>query len=157
VPFNNRRLLANSNAHHSLATILRCMSQRNNTVHGNTHATRNVALWRKIPREIHQWFYRRDQLLQSDRMDILEAKFGLTIETADAQIDNDPHHVSLNWLRMYSPIIHDGIKLATATAIQGVRRMNKYFPIVRQAGNKRPPKPLYSCKHHTRFDSHNRV
>jgi hypothetical protein len=90
-------------------------------------------------------------------MDILEAKFGPTIETAGAQINNDPPHVSLNWLRMYSPILHDGIKLATATAIQGVRRMNKYFPIIRQAGNKRPPKARYSRKHHARFDSHNRV
>jgi hypothetical protein len=81
----------------------------------------------------------------------------MTIERADAQINNNPPHVSLNWLRMYSPILHDGIKLATATAIQGVRRMNKYFPIICQAGNKRPPKPRYSRKHHTRFDSHDRV
>jgi hypothetical protein len=90
-------------------------------------------------------------------MDILEAKFGPTIETADARIDKDPPHVSLNWLRTYSPILHDGIKLATATALQGVRRMNTYFPTIRQAGNKRPPKPCYSCKHHIRFDSHDRV
>jgi hypothetical protein len=133
-------------------------SERNNTVHGNTHATRQQAdLHQIITREIHQWLYCRDQLLQSGRMDILEAKFGPTIETSDAQINNDPPHVSLNCLRMYSPILHDGIKLATATAIQGVRRMNKYFPIIHQAGNKRPPKPRYSCKHHTRFDSQDRV
>jgi hypothetical protein len=118
-------------------------SECNDSVHGNTHATRQAALCQKITHKIHQWFYRRDQLLQSDRMDILQAKFGPTIETADAQIDKDPPHVSLNWLRMYSPILHDGIKLATATAIQGVRRMNKYFPTIRQAGNKRPPKPRY--------------
>jgi hypothetical protein len=111
-------------------------SERNDTVHGNTHATRQAALCRKFTREIHQWFYHRDQLLQSGRMDILEARFGPTIETADAQIDNDPPHVSLNWLCMYSSILHDGIKLATATAIQGVQRMNKYFPIIGQAGNK---------------------
>jgi hypothetical protein len=111
----------------------------------------------KFTCEIHQWIYRRDQLLQSNRMDILEAKFGQTIETADAQINNDPPHVSLNWLRMYSSILHDGIKLATATSIQGVQCMNKYFPIIRQAGTKRPPKPCYSRKRHTRFDSHDRV
>jgi hypothetical protein len=95
--------------------------------------------------------------LQSDRIDILEAKFGPTIDTADTQIAKDPPHLSLNWLRMYNPILHDGIKLATAPALQGVRQMSTYFPIVRQASNKRPPKPRYSCKHHTRFDSHDRV
>jgi hypothetical protein len=132
-------------------------SERNATVHGNTHATRQEALCRKITREIHQWFYRKDQLLQSDRIDILEAKFGPTIDTANTQIAKDPPHVSLNWLCMYNPILHDGIKLATATALQGVRQMSTYFPTVRQASNKRPPKPRYSGKHHTRFDSHNRV
>jgi hypothetical protein len=54
-------------------------SERNATVHGNTHATRQEALCRKITREIHQWFYCKDQLLQSDRINILEAKFGPTI------------------------------------------------------------------------------
>jgi hypothetical protein len=58
---------------------------------------------------------------------------------------------------MCRPILHDGIKLATATAIQGVRRMNQYFLTIRQAGNKRPPKPRYSRKHHTHFDSHDRA
>jgi hypothetical protein len=58
---------------------------------------------------------------------------------------------------MYDPILRDGIKLATATALQGVRQMSTYFPTVRQASNKRPPKPRYSRKHHTRFDSHDRV
>jgi hypothetical protein len=132
-------------------------SERNATVHGNTQATRQEALCRKITREIHHWFYRKDQLLQSDRIDILEAKFGPTIDTADTQTAKDPPHVSLNWLRMYNPILHDGIKLATATALQGVRQMSTYFPTVRQASNKRPPKPHYFCKHHTRFDSHDMV
>jgi hypothetical protein len=83
-------------------------SERNNTIHGNTHATRQAALRQTITCEIHQWFYRRDQLLQSNRMDILEAKFRPAIETADAQVDKDPPHVSLNWLRMYSPILLGG-------------------------------------------------
>jgi hypothetical protein len=95
--------------------------------------------------------------LQSDRINILEVKFGPTIDTTDTQIAKDPPHVSLNWLRMYNPILHDGINLATATALQGVRQMSTYFPTVRQASNKRPPKPRYSRKHHTRFDSHDRV
>jgi hypothetical protein len=55
--------------------------------------------------------------LQSDRINILEAKFGPTIDTTDTQIAKDPLHVSLNWLRMYNPILHDDIKLATATAL----------------------------------------
>ncbi len=80
-------------------------------------------------------------LLQSDHTDILEAKFGPTNNTADTQIAKDPPHVSLNWLRMYNPILHDGIKIATATALQGVRQMSTYFPTVHQASNKRPPKP----------------
>jgi hypothetical protein len=91
-------------------------SDCNATIHGNIQVTRQAAL----PREIHQWFHCGDQLLQSDRIDILEAKYGPTIETADIQIDNNPPHVSLNRLGMYSPILLDGIKLATATAIQGV-------------------------------------
>jgi hypothetical protein len=132
-------------------------SKRNATVHGNTHATRQAALRRKITRESHQWFYCKDQLLQSDRIGILEAKFGPTIATADAQIAKDLPHVSLNWLRLYNPILHDGIKLATATALQGVRQLNTYFPTLCQAGTKQPPKPRYSRKHHTRFDSHGRV
>jgi hypothetical protein len=103
-------------------------SERNATVHGNTQATRQEALRRKMTREINQWFYHKDQLLQSDRIDILEAKFGPTIDTADTQIAKDLPHVSLNWLRMYNPILHDGIKLATATALQGVRQMSTYFP-----------------------------
>jgi hypothetical protein len=40
-------------------------SERKDTVHGNTQATRQPALCRKITRGIYQWFYRRDQLLQS--------------------------------------------------------------------------------------------
>jgi hypothetical protein len=111
-------------------------SERNATVHRNTHTNRQAALCRKITRKIHQWFYRRDQLLQSDRTDILEAKFGPTIEIADVQIAKDPPHASLNWVRLYSPILHNGIKLATATALQGVRQMNTYFPTTRQAGTK---------------------
>jgi hypothetical protein len=132
-------------------------SERDATVHGNTQATRQEALCRKITREIHQWFYRNDQLLQSNRINILEAKFGPTIDTADTQIAKDPPHVSLNWLRMYNPILHDGIKLATATVLQEVRQMSTYFPTVGQASNKRPAKPRYSRKHHTRFNSHDRV
>jgi hypothetical protein len=70
---------------------------------------------------------------------MLEAIFGPTTDTADAQITKDPPHVSLNWLRLYSPILHNGIKLATATALQkGVQQMNTYFPTLRQAGTKRP-------------------
>ena len=61
-------------------------SERNATIHGNTHTTRQEALRRKITREIHQWYHRQDQLLQTDRTDILEAKYGPTIETADIQI-----------------------------------------------------------------------
>jgi hypothetical protein len=81
-------------------------SERNATVHGSTHANRQAALRRKI-----QWFYRKDQLLQSDRIDIFEAKFGPTIDTANTQIAKDPPHVSLNWLCMYNPILHNGINL----------------------------------------------
>jgi hypothetical protein len=36
-------------------------SERNATIHGNTHATRQAALRRKITSEIYQWFYCRDQ------------------------------------------------------------------------------------------------
>jgi hypothetical protein len=140
-----------------LITVWRQFFERNATVHGNTHTTRQAALCQKITREIHQWFYHKDQLQQSDRLDILQAKFGPTIDTVDAQIAKDPPHVSLNRLQLYSPILHDGIKLATATALQGVRQLNIYFPTLRQAGTERPPKPRYSRKHHTRFYSHDRV
>ena len=111
-------------------------SEQNATIHGNTHATRQAALHRKITREIHRWFYRQDQLLQTDRTNILEAKYGPTIETADIQIVKDPPHTSLNWLRMYNPILLDGIQLANATALRGVRSLKSYFPTIRQARTK---------------------
>jgi hypothetical protein len=122
-----------------------------------THAARQAALRRKITHEIHKWFDHRDQLLQSDRTDILEAKFGPTIETADVQIAKYPPHASLNWLQMCSPILLDGIKLTNATALQGIQQMSTYFPTIHLAGTKRPPKPQYSRKHHTRFDLYDRV
>jgi hypothetical protein len=132
-------------------------SERNATIHGNTHATRQAAQRQKITREIHQWIYRKEQLLQVDGLNILEDKFGPTITTADIQITKDSMHASLNWLRMYSPVLLDGMKVASATALRGVRQMSTYFSVIRQAGTKRPPKPRYSCKHHTRFESHDRV
>jgi hypothetical protein len=88
-------------------------SERNATINGNTHATRQAAQRQKITREIHQWIYRREQLLQAKRTNILEAKFGSTIETADIQIARDPPHASLNWLRMYNPVLLDGMKVAS--------------------------------------------
>jgi hypothetical protein len=77
-----------------LITVWRQFFERNATVHGNTHATRQAALCQKITREIHQWFYHKDQLQQSDRLDILQAKFGPTIDTVDAQIAKDPPRMS---------------------------------------------------------------
>ena len=53
-----------------------------------------------------------DQLLQVDCTNILESKFGSTIKTADIQIAKDPTHASHNWLRMYSPLLLDGMKIA---------------------------------------------
>jgi hypothetical protein len=51
-------------------------------------------------------------LLQVDSTNILEANFASTIKTTDIQIAKDPTHASLDWLRMYSPILLDGLKLA---------------------------------------------
>jgi hypothetical protein len=104
------------------------------------------------------WCHRRDQLLQTDRINILESKFGPTIETADIQIAMDQPHFLLTLLKIYGPILHDGIKFATATSLQDVHPINTYFHITHPASTKRPPKgPCYYRKYHTRFDSHDRV
>jgi hypothetical protein len=97
-------------------------------------------------------------LLQVNRTNILEARLGSTIKTVDIQIAKDPTaHASLNWLRIYSPILLDGIKVASATGLWGFRQLSPYFSITCQAGTKQPPKPSYSHKHHTRFESYNRA
>ncbi len=45
----------------------------------------------------------RDQLLQVNPTNILEAKFGSIIETTEIQIARDSNHASLNWLRRVKP------------------------------------------------------
>jgi hypothetical protein len=92
-------------------------SERNATLHGKTHVPWQEALRRKITHQIHQWFSCKDQLLQTDYIDILEANFGPTIESADVWIAKDPTHASLNWLQMYSPSLLNGIKVANASAL----------------------------------------
>jgi hypothetical protein len=68
--------------------------------------------------KIHYWFDRQDQLLNTDNSNILESKSGAIIEMADIQITKDRPHFLLNWLRIYSPILHDaGIKLDTSTSL----------------------------------------
>jgi hypothetical protein len=67
-------------------------------------------------------------LLQVNRTNILEAKFGSTIKTADIQIAKDPTHASLNWQRMYSPILLIGMEVTTATTLRGVQQMRPSFP-----------------------------
>jgi hypothetical protein len=123
---------------------------RNAAIHGQDSSSRQKARLRHAAVEVKHLHSKRDSVLATDR--------DLFIGDNDAAIDQwiqkrSATHIE-NWLRIWKPVIIDSAKAAHAFAVKSVLPIHTYFapvaPLV--PTSRRPPKPRYTTREHTRFD-----
>jgi hypothetical protein len=125
-------------------------SNRNTAIHGKDSDTRHKSRLRHAAVQLKHLHLKRTDVLATDR----DLFIGDTDESIDRWVQaRSATHIE-NWLRIWKPVILDSAKAAHAFAIKSVRPIHQYFapvaPLV--PTSRRPPKPRYTTREHTRFD-----
>jgi hypothetical protein len=123
---------------------------RNTTIHGADSKSRQKSRIRRASVILHHLHTKRDTVLATDR----ELFIGETTEDIDQWIQTRTATHIENWLRIWKPVIIDSVKAAHTFAITSVRPLQEYFAPVEQRTRppRRPPKPRYTTREHTRYD-----
>jgi hypothetical protein len=122
---------------------------RNTDIHGADSDTRQVCRRRQAALALHHLHKKRHDVLATDR----DLFIGNDTADLDLWVTNTTATHIENWLRIWKPVILDSAKAAHTFALKSVKPIHDYFvPTRPHRPSRRPPKPRYDSRAHTRYD-----